>query len=72
MDLQAKITEVVDKIKADPEFAAKFMEDPVKALEEVTGLDLPDDQINPFIESIKEKVNLGGAGNLLGKLKNLF
>ena len=72
MDIKAKIEEVVAKIKADPDFAADFQKDPVKALEGVLGVDLPDDQINSVIDGVKAKINLDKAGGALGKLKKLF
>jgi hypothetical protein len=46
MDFKEKINEIVEKIKSDKDFAAKFKDDPVKAIESVSGLDLPDDMIN--------------------------
>ena len=49
-ELKEKIEEVVAKVKADPDFAKKFQEDPVKALEGVIGIDLPDDKINDLYE----------------------
>ena len=45
MDIKAKIEEIVTKIKADPDFLKEFQADPVKAVEKITGTDLPDDAI---------------------------
>ena len=45
MDIKAKIEEVVARIKEDKDFSAKFSNDPIKAVETVIGVDLPDDQI---------------------------
>ncbi len=72
MDMKKKIEEIVEKIKADKDFAAKFAKEPVKALESILGVDLPDDQINALIEGIKAKVSLDKAGDLLGGIKKLF
>ncbi|MDD4543810.1 MAG: hypothetical protein PHY13_08585 [Clostridia bacterium] len=72
MDLKKKIDEVVKKIKADDEFAKKFKNDPVKAVESVLGVDLPDDQVNKLIDGVKAKLNLDKADGLLGKIKKLF
>ncbi|NLO22491.1 MAG: hypothetical protein GX119_10935 [Syntrophomonadaceae bacterium] len=72
MDIKAKIEEVVDKIKSDKDFASKFSRDPVKAIESILGIDLPDDQINPLIEGVKAKVSLDKADDLLGQVKKLF
>ena len=46
MDIKAKIDEIVKKVKSDDAFAEKFKKDPVKAVEGVLGVDLPDEQIN--------------------------
>ena len=34
-ELKEKIEEIVAKVKADPDFAKKFQDDPVKAAEEI-------------------------------------
>lgn len=70
-NLKEKIEEIVEKIKKDEDFAKKFKEEPVKALEEVIGIDLPDDKINEIITVVKKKINLDDS-KILGKIKNLF
>jgi len=73
MDIKAKIEEIVNKVKNDKDFAAKFTSDPVKAVEGVLGIDLPDDQINTVIEGVKSKISVddikGKIGGLFGGLK---
>lgn len=68
MDIKAKIDEVVNKVKSDEGFADKFKSEPVKAVEDVIGVDLPDDVINNVIEGVKAKINLGGIADKLGGL----
>ena len=68
MDIKAKIDEVVNKVKNDKDFAAKFQKEPIKAVEDVLGVDLPDDQIKGVIEGVKAKVNLGGIADKIGVL----
>ena len=51
MDIKAKIDEVVNKVKNDPEIASKFQSNPVQAVEKVLGVDLPDDVINNIVEA---------------------
>ena len=63
--VKKKIEEVVEKIKNDKNFAAKFRKDPVKALEGVLGVDLPDDQINAVISGVKAKINLDTVSGML-------
>lgn len=82
-----KITEmintVVEKLKADDELMAQFQKEPVKALEKLLGVDLPDEQVNAVVTGIKTKLKLDDidlskldslAGNLdkLKGLGNLF
>ncbi len=61
MDIKAKVTEVVDKVKNDPDFKKKFDEDPVKAVESVIGIDLPDDMVNGLISGVKDKLAGGSS-----------
>ncbi len=73
MDIKAKIDEIVNKVKNDKDFASKFTSDPVKAVEGVIGIDLPDDQINAVIDGVKAKISVddikGKIGGLFGGLK---
>ncbi|MDE6727369.1 MAG: hypothetical protein K2J80_05450 [Oscillospiraceae bacterium] len=68
MDIKAKIDEVVNKVKSDEGFADKFQKEPVKAVEDVVGVDLPDDVINNVVEGVKAKINVGGIADKLGGL----
>ena len=43
-DVKAKIEELAQKLKDDPKLAEKFKSDPVKTVEGLLGIDLPDDQ----------------------------
>ena len=78
MDIQKIITEVVNKLTNDKSLKENFLKDPVKVIEKLTGIDLPDDQINAVIEGVKAKINfddvagkakgiMGILGGLLGK-----
>ena len=72
MDIKAKIEEVVGKIKIDPQLMETFKKDPVKAVEGVLGVDLPDDLVEKLVTGVKARLagdNLSGA---LGSLKKLF
>lgn len=68
MDIKAKIDEVVNKVKSDSNFAEKFKNEPVKAVEEVIGVDLPDDMVNKVIDGVKAKINVGGVMDKIGGL----
>ena len=68
MDIKAKAAELVEKIKDDPSLLKQFRENPVKVVEKLIGIDLPDDQINQLAQLIKAKIDLDKAGALLGGL----
>ena len=70
-NIKDKIEEIVNKVKKDPDFAKKFQEEPVKTLESVIGVDLPDDKINEIITMIKTKIKLDDS-KIVDKIKGLF
>ena len=50
----------------------KFQKDPVKALEDVLGVDLPDDVINQVIAGVKTKLTADKAAGAVDAIKKLF
>lgn len=70
-DLKAKVEEIVNKIKSDEGFAKKFQENPVGAVESIIGVDLPDDQINQVIDTVKAKIKIDDSG-IVDKIKGIF
>ena len=72
MDIKAKIEELVEKIKADKNIAAKFQKNPVGTIEDLIGVDLPNDQIKALADGIKAKLDLEKLGGALGGIGGLF
>lgn len=72
MDIKAEINKIVDKIKNDEDLLKKFKNDPIKAVEGLLGIDLPDEMIEKIVDGVKAKITLDKAGDLLGGLKKLF
>ena len=68
MDIKAKIEEIVEKIKNDKKIGEKFEKNPVSVIEELIGVDLPDDQVNQIIDAVKAKISLDKLGSALGGL----
>ena len=69
--IKEKIEEIIEKIKNDKDFAKKFKDDPIKAVEGVIGIDLPEDKINDIVNTIKTKIKLDDS-KIIGKIKGLF
>lgn len=72
LDVKAKIDEVVQKVTKDPKFKDEFTKNPVKAVESVIGVDLPDDVVNQVVNGVKGKVSLDKLSDMAGSLKKLF
>lgn len=84
MDVKALVEKAVDKLQKDPALLKQFKTEPVKALEKVLGVDLPDDVIEQVAKAVQTKIDLNKLGDLvddldaeklgdaLGKLKKLF
>ena len=72
LQIKEKIEEAVSKIKGDNALMAKFKSEPVKTLEGLLGVDLPDEAVEKIVSGVKAKLNLDKASNLLGGLGGLF
>lgn len=72
MDIKAKIEEIVKKLLSDENLMEKFERNPASVIEELVGIDLPDDQVNQLVEGIKARIKLDKVGDVLGGLGGLF
>ena len=50
----------------------KFNTEPVKVVEELIGIDLPDDLVEKVIDGVKAKITMDKVGDALGALGGLF
>ena len=69
--IKEKIEKIVEKIKKDPDFKEEFMKDPEKAIEKVTGIDIPDGMVDKVVDGVKAKIagdKLSGAMDSLKKM----
>lgn len=71
-DVKEQITKVVDKITKDENLMDQFKKNPVKAVESVLGVDLPDDVINKVVDGVKAKISVDKLGGIASSIKNLF
>lgn len=72
MDIKEQINQVVEKVTKDPALMEQFKKEPVKAIETVLGVDLPDDIVNKVVEGVKGKITLDKAAGAVDMLKKLF
>lgn len=55
INIKEVIGKIIDVIQDDDKFEAKFKANPAKAIEEVIGVDLPDEQVNAVVAAVKAK-----------------
>ncbi len=72
MDIKAKIEEIVEKITKDKDLKEQFQKDPIKAVESVIGVDLPDGAADKIVAGVKAKLTGDKLSGAADKLKKLF
>ncbi len=72
IDLKAKIEELAARLQKAPALLKGFQQDPVKTLEGLTGMNLPEEQLQPLVAGLKARLAAGGLGDALDGLKKLF
>lgn len=71
-EIKKKVEEITNKIKNDSDFANKFKNNPVKAIEEASGSYLPEEQINQVVGLVKTKISFDNNSGIAGKITGLF
>lgn len=72
MEVKEQIKNAVERISKDKSLQDQFKKEPVKALENVLGVDLPDEIIDQVVQGVKAKLTAEKASDALGKLKDFF
>ena len=71
-NIKEKIEEIVEKLTEDEALRAQFQKDPVKAVEKLLGVDLPDDIVDQVVKGVKGKMTADKLGGAVDALKKLF
>lgn len=71
-DIKKIIGELVEKISKDDDLQKQFKKDPLKTVEKLTGVDLPDDLLEKVADGIKAKLTIDDLGDAAKLLKKLF
>lgn len=72
MDIKKTIEDIVSKLKDDEGLKKQFLSDPAGALEKLTGIDLPDDQVDKVVTAVKAKLTADNVGDAVKGLGSLF
>lgn len=71
-DIKKEVEELVQKLQKNPKLLKEFTENPIKVVEDLIGIDLPDAEIKKLAELVKAKIDLDKAGDLLKGIGGLF
>ncbi len=71
-EIKEKIEALVKKVTEDKDLKELFQKDPIKAVEKVLGVDLPDEQVKKIVDGVKAKLTADQVGDAVDALKGLF
>ena len=71
-NIKAAIEKAATKLMTDKNLRKQFDTNPVVVIEELIGVDLPDDIVNQLIAGIRLKLSQEKLGDMLSGLGNLF
>lgn len=72
MDIKEQISKVVEEVTKNPNMKEQFEKEPVKVIEKLLGVDLPDDMIMKVIDGVKAKLTLDNVSKAADALKGVF
>ena len=72
MDIKEKVEAIIEEIKNNPNMKEEFEKEPVKVIEKLTGVDLPDDVVEKIVDGVKAKLTVENVSKIAGALKDLF
>ena len=72
MDIKEKITQIVEELMKNPSVKREFEKEPVKVIEKLLGVDLPDEMIEKVIDGVKAKITVDNVSKIAGAFKGLF
>ena len=69
MDVKEQVMKAVEKISKDKELQEQFRKEPVKALESILGIDLPEEAIDQVVKGVKAKLTTDRLSDSVDALK---
>lgn len=72
MDIKEQIESVVSKLKDNDDLLASFKKEPIKTVEKLLGVDLPDEALEKIVDAVKAKLSIDTLAGAASKLSGLF
>lgn len=72
MDIKEQINKIVEEVSKNPNIKEQFEKEPVKVIEKVIGIDLPDDIVMKIVDGVKAKLTMDSVSKAADTLKGMF
>ena len=72
MDIKEKISKIVEELMKNGSLKEQFETEPVKVIEKLLGVDLPDDVVEKIIDGVKAQLTLEKVSDAANVLKGLL
>lgn len=72
MDIKEIIENIVEELKTNENLKEDFEKEPVKLIEKVVGMDLPDELVEKVVDGVKAKIAVDKVADIADTLKKLF
>lgn len=72
MDIKEIIENIVEEITKNKNIKEEFEKEPVKVIERIVKVDLPDELVEKVIDGVKAKITLDKIDDVADALKKLF
>lgn len=72
MDIKGQINKIVEEVTKNPNLKQQFDKEPVKVIEKVIGMDLPDDVVMKVVDGVKAKMTMGNVTKAADSLKGIL
>lgn len=72
VDVKELIEKAVELLTKDENLMDNFKKEPIKTIEKLLNVDLPDDLLESVVKGVQAKIDLDKVGDVLGKLGGLF
>ena len=71
-EIKEMIEKVVERVTKEDDLKELFEKEPIKAIEKVLGIDLPDEKLEAIVDAVKAKISIDKLSSVAGMFKKLF
>lgn len=72
VDVKELIEKAVEMLTKDENLMENFKKEPIKTIEKLLNVDLPDELLENVVKGVQAKIDLDKVGDVLGALGGLF